>query len=218
MLEKHLIACPACDSLYKKEHLDKNEVLLCDHCGSLIDDGLDDFRAAFAYALTCLILFAMANLLPFITLNLKGETSSTSIIASVLTLADNGLPALAWFLSLLIFLVPLWYLLGVIWSIISFRLGLLRGLTRKFLHLMARMGQWNMLEVYLVAVLVTLVKVMQMADVRFLSGFWSFAVLIFFSILLNRSYDLGDAIFLLNDHKAAAPREPAEDSPLGAHE
>ena len=211
MLEKDLIACPACDALYAKEALGKNELILCDRCGSLVDDGWADFRAAFAYALTALILFIVANAFPFITLNLKGESNTISIVSSIQALWQNDLKLLALFISLLIGVVPLWFLLGALWSILSFHYRWRSEMTRHFLHLMARMGQWNMLEVYLVGVLVTLVKIMQMAVVHFKTGFWAFCVLIFFSLLLSHSYDLGDAIFLLNDDDDSHRAEPTQD-------
>ncbi len=52
-----------------------------------------------------------------------------------------------------------------------------------------------MLEVYLLGVIVTLVKIIQMARVEFDSGFWSFCALMICLILVNFHFDLGNATF-----------------------
>lgn len=62
------------------------------------------------------------------------------------------------------------------------------------------MAPWNMLEVYLVGVVVTLVKIMSMASVKFDTGFWAFVALMACSVLVNLRFDLNDAIYQAYRH------------------
>ncbi|SUO97853.1 Inner membrane protein yebS [Suttonella ornithocola] len=197
-MHKHpkLIACPYCDVLYKRPlYLARNEKLTCKCCGSTMIDGRANFYQAFIYALTALILFVIANAFPFITLSLQGEITTISVFSSVQSLFNNGLPILALLVMLFVIIMPLWYLTAVLWIIVSFRYQFLNTLSRRFLHWMHYMAPWNMLEVYLVGVVVTLVKIMQMASVQFDKGFWAFCALMICSIFVDSRFDLNDAIF-----------------------
>lgn len=190
------LACPYCDAIYHRpENFDSNAHLLCKQCGGTLIDGRADFAKAFIYAITALILFIIANSFPFITLNLQGSLTTISVFSSVQALFDNHLPFLAFLVLLFVIIMPLWYLLAVIWIVISFRRRFLNQISRKFLHWMHHMAPWNMLEVYLVGVVVTLVKIMSMASVKFDTGFWAFVALMICSVLVNNRFDLNDAIY-----------------------
>ena len=192
----HLLACPYCDSLYfRPKTLRAHYSLYCRSCGGHLVDGKTDFRIAFIFALTALILFVMANLCPFITLVLQGEMSSISVFSAVKSLFNADLMLLAVMVLLFVIVLPLYYLCGVLWVIISFRFSILDNISRKFLHYLHHVSPWNMLEVYLVGVMVTLVKIMTMAAVKFEQGFWAFVVLMFFSILTNAYFNVHDALF-----------------------
>lgn len=194
--DAELIACPYCDALYQRPaDFDPHAHLSCPQCGGTLIDGRADFIQSFVFAFTALILFIIANSFPFITLNLQGSLTTISVFDSVKSLFDNGLPVLAVLVLLFIIVMPLWYLLAVIWVVISFRLRFLNRISRKFLHWMHHIAPWNMLEVYLVGVIVTLIKIMTMASVKFDIGFWAFAILMGFSILVNLRFDLNDAIY-----------------------
>ncbi|MDO4643205.1 MAG: paraquat-inducible protein A [Cardiobacteriaceae bacterium] len=196
MCQRHLLVCPYCDALYQRKPLRHGENAYCTNCGSKIDDGLADFRKAFIYALTALILFIIANSFPFITLSLSGDTTTISVFSSVKALFNNNLHILGVLVFMLIIIMPLWYLLAVLWVITSFRLRFLNNISQKFLHWMSHMAPWNMLEVYLIGVIVTMVKIMQIATITFQSGFWAFCALMFCSIFVTMRFDLSDAIFL----------------------
>lgn len=193
---KDLIACHYCDSLYEKATLGKREKLVCRTCGSTIHSNNADFRAAFIFAQTALILFIIANTSPFITLDMQGDVNTISIFSSVQALFENGLPLLAFLVMMFVIIVPLWYLLSVLWVVFSFRFNVLHKTTRQFLHWMDWMAPWSMLEVYLIGVIVTMFKIMQMAHISFDSGFWAYCVLMICSVLVNIRFDLSDAIFL----------------------
>lgn len=193
-IDRDLIACPHCDTLHRKAALRRGEKMRCRCCGATLIGNHLDIRGAFFYALTALILFVIANISAFITLDMQGESSTISIFSSVSALFTNGLPILATIVLLCVLVVPLWYLLAVVWVSASFRFPALRGVARRFLHWMHAMTPWNMLEVYLLGVIVTLVKIIQMAQVTFDEGFWSFCALMVCSILVNAHFDLGDAL------------------------
>ncbi len=195
MLTKTHIACPFCDAIYHNVPVSISESLICRDCHSVIDNGRADFRLSFLYALTALILFIISNTFPFITINLKGEESTITVFSSIKSLFDTDLTLLAWMVLLFIIIMPLWYLCAMLWVVISFRLNIFPKITRNFLHWMNHMAPWNMLDVYLIGVLVTMVKILTLADIEFEPAFWTFCLLMVSNGLANRYFHLDDAIF-----------------------
>lgn len=195
-----LIACPYCDSLYQRTPLKSGQKLLCTTCHATIDRGLADFRKAFIYAISAILLFILAHTSPFITITLAGDSNTISILSAIGTLFENRLPVLGLIVFFLVIITPLWYLLGVVWVVISFRYNMLHRFSRHFLNWMTRLSPWNMLEVYLVGVVVTLVKIMQMAQIEFNLGFWAFCGLMLASIMTAAHFHLSDEVFKAYDH------------------
>ncbi len=199
--EKNLIACPSCDALYiRPQHIQHAHVLTCRACHSPLKHGIADCRRAFIYAVTAIILFIIANSFAFITLTLQGSTTTISIFSSVQSLFNHGLTVLGIIVMMFIMIMPLYYLLAVLWVLISFRFKIMNHFSRQFLHWLHHISPWNMLEVYLVGVAVTLVKMMTMASVKFENGFWAFLALMICSILANSHFDVNDAIFQAYDN------------------
>lgn len=191
-----LIACPHCDALYQRPKIKKNSKLYCLDCKSALNNPNTNLQLSFVFALTAIILFIIAHTSPFITLNLQGEISTISIFSSVKALTDNGLFLLSIMVMLFIIILPLYYLLALLWTIISFRLRFLDHITRHFLHWLHHIAPWNMLEVYLIGVIVTLVKIMSMASVRFEIGFWAFVLLLASSIIADIHFKISDPLFM----------------------
>lgn len=195
MIYKKIILCPYCDSAYSKIPLKKGQIRLCDECHSVIDSAYPDFQVPLIFAITAFILFWIANTFPFIQLNLKGEQNIISIYSSIEALFKQDLNLLAILVCFLIIIIPAIYFATTIYAILSFHWQMKHELTRSFLFTMVKMTEWNMIEVYLVGLLVTLVKIMQMAEVYFLPAFWIFGALIICSLIVGFTFNLKDALF-----------------------
>lgn len=201
MNKKSYIACPYCDALYDNVVLSANEVLVCHDCHAVIDNGKADFVRSFIFALTALILFIISNTFAFITINLKGEESTITVFSSIKSLFENDLTILGFLVLLLIIVMPLWYLLAMVWVGISFYFDFSTQLTRRFLHWMEHLAPWNMLDVYLAGVVVTMVKILTLADIEFEAAFWAFCLLMVCNYFANHYFHLDDAIFKAYEHK-----------------
>lgn len=199
-IDYDLIACPYCDTLQKRPELHQGERLECTVCHSTLVRYAPNLERAFYFALTSVLLFIMANALPFISITLAGDHSTISIFSSVKALYHSGLHFLAFLELMFIIVLPLWYLLAILYLIMSFHFSLAPQFSRRILHYLHLMAPWNMLEVYLAGVIVTLVKISQLATVQFDHGFWLFCALIVCSTLVNCSFNLHDTLFKVYRH------------------
>ena len=148
-------------------------------------------ETALALSLASLILFVAAHLLPFISINIEGNASTIFLVSTIETLTriDNQLLALAGIFLLLI--APLIVLLVDI--LLLYRLRFARpgkaAVSRQLLLLAGHMTPWNMLEIFLLGVLVAIVKLASMAGIVLHEGFWAFVALVIINLFIAVKID-----------------------------
>lgn len=189
------IACPYCDTLHSYIHLSEAHCQAkCRQCGAVLYSSPLNPEEAFVYALTAFLLFIGTHLFPFLSLDLAGNDTTIFIFSTVRILADNGMYPLAFFVFFVILLSPALYLGLILWSVFSLRYGVALKLTRKVLHFISHLTPWNMLEIYLLGVLVAVVKLSSLGNIHFNDGFWLFCALIFFAVLTSSQFSLDNLL------------------------
>ncbi len=183
---ERLAACPECDLLMLKAELKVGEQAECPRCGY----GLHIERGRFigrslALVTAALLLYVPANFLPIMYLNVMGRTAHETVWSGVLGLYRSGMEGIAVVVFLCSMAVPLMKLLCqliVLLSIVSGR-GRRSGLLlyRAYHHL----REWGMLEVYLLGILVSIIKLNDMADLSLGVGLGCFVGLLLAQIFLQ---------------------------------
>lgn len=177
-LEK-LIACHECDLLMRKPELDLEQKASCPRCGfELYAHRAQVERRSLALVLTALVLFLPANFLPIMQLTLLGQSSHDTVWSGVVSLWRSGMHAVALVVFLSSMVVPLLKLICQLIVLLCIRwrtaLGWGRWLYRSYHHL----REWGMLEVYLIGILVSIVKLVDMADLTLGIGLFCFVGLL----------------------------------------
>jgi len=184
------LACHECDLLMQRPQLHGDQVLHCPRCGSrLISSHPNSAERSLALALAGLILLLPANLFPVLTLEVLGRQQEQTIFSSAMALYRDGLGLVALAILLFAILVPLCKLLLLTYLAAALHLRarwpLLPQAMRSYQHL----DQWGMLEVYLIAVLVSVVKLVDIAVVHPGPGLYSLAALIAVTTLSSSQLD-----------------------------
>jgi paraquat-inducible protein A len=88
--------CPACGLLQRLPPLPRGAVALCSRCGAVLRRRrVDPVRRSLALALTGLLLFALAVVLPFLDVNVIGRERETLLLTGPLELQQHGVWELA---------------------------------------------------------------------------------------------------------------------------
>ncbi len=181
-----LMACHECDLLMRKPELDLEQRACCPRCGY----ELSSHRAhvelrSLALVLTALLLFLPANFLPIMQLNLLGQTTQDTVWSGVVGLYRSGMELVAGIVFLCSMVVPLLKLLCqlLVLLCIRWRVALKSGrwLFRSYYHL----REWGMLEVYLMGILVSIVKLIDIADLTLGMGLFCFIGLLLAQVWLE---------------------------------
>lgn len=168
------------------------EAAACPRCGTLMHHRLPhSLTHSAAFATAGLIMFVPANVLPVVSLNLLGRSSTDTIASGVFSLWRDGLWGIALIVFIASILVPLIKLLSLGALIHAVHIKATRhrrGLTKLYAFVKF-IGRWSMLDVFLVAFLAGAVQFGSLASVRPEPGVIAFAATVVLTILATESFD-----------------------------
>lgn len=180
--------CKICGELLPtagKEHF-----VVCEQCGTLNRFArYNSPQISLAFALTALILYFPANIFPFMTLEVYGNKNTATIWEGIVTMSETG----AWGIAAIIFLasmvIPLVKLLILFYLGLTARSASHRKLRTRLYTTVEAIGRWSMLDIYLLAVLVAIMKMGPWAHAEPGLGSWMFALVVIFTMISSAYYD-----------------------------
>ena len=193
MVRSDVLCCPTCRlTLQLGVALGAGQRAECPRCASMVTEGPHgSLQLTAALALAALILYVPANIYPILRMHFYGAYSESTVWDGVVSLAETG----QYFVALIVFLasiaIPVLKLAGLLYLVVAARFNLgrrLRGRTRlyRFIDLV---GPWAMLDVFLLAVLVALVKLGQIATILPGPGLLAFTAVVVLTMLASASFD-----------------------------
>nr|VFJ49135.1 MAG: Paraquat-inducible protein A [Candidatus Kentron sp. FM]VFJ55837.1 MAG: Paraquat-inducible protein A [Candidatus Kentron sp. FM] len=191
--EHGMMACPGCDLLHYTVQLPPGASARCRRCGhKLYTHKLHGIEYPLALTLASSIFFILANVFPFIAIEVRGITMEISVLSAAVTLFLQGMPLLGAFAVAVIFVFPLFQLTGMLMVLIPLYRGIPTTAGRRALRLVSMLAPWNMLEIYLIGALISLIKLSTYADVTLGIAFWNFIALVVTKIWAAYAIDKHD--------------------------
>ena len=189
-IPENWIACKDCDLLLERVETPRGDKALCPRCANpLYQPRHNSIEHTLALAITGLLLFIPANLLPVMSLGLVGQENSTTIYQGSAVLFHEGLywtALLVFFASIVIPLCKLLLMLFVSGHLYLDRFSALLPYAFRYYHYI---DEWGMLEVYMLGVLVAVVKLKGMASVIPGIGLYCFVALLLVTTLMSSLLD-----------------------------
>lgn len=189
-----ITACPHCGQFHQTVALGPGQMLICVRCGSKLAA-----RSRFgpgntlALTLTSLILYFPAMLLPLIHLSSMGVTAEGRIWDGPFALWDEGVPPVAILVAFTCVASPLLLLLAKAYVLIPLQcFNRVAPGSRNVLRFLIVIRSWNMIDVYLLAILVAFIKLGQLADLTIGSGMIAFFALFIFASSAWLSFEPDD--------------------------
>ncbi len=181
-----LIACRECDALHQKIPLAKNNRARCLRCGAVL---YQYFSGNLDYLLmitiTSAVLFLTANSLPIVELNVKGLTNQATLIGGIAHLWSSHRHLVAVLVSGVVMVAPLLECLAFIYLLVPLRFGHRVPGFHSILRIIQLIRPWGMLEVFMLGLVVTLVKLSGFARIIPGPALFAFSLLTFLLALLS---------------------------------
>ena len=186
-----LLACEICDQVHQVDPLPAGYVEFCTRCGSRLRKRTrHSLHLTAALSLAALLLYVPANIYPILRMKRVGLTSDNTVWSGCVALyRDND-----WFVATIVFLasivIPLLKLLGLfILVIAAMRKSHGARQTRTWIYkIIEGLGRWAMLDVFVLAILVSLVKLQRLATVLPGEGLWAFCAVVVLTLLASASF------------------------------
>jgi paraquat-inducible protein A len=192
MVHPDVLSCGTCGLLQAVGGLPPRAVAECARCGGRLAEGPHgSLQRTAAFALAALVLYVPANVYPIMRMHFHGAYTESTVWDGVVKLADLG----QWFVALIVFLasivVPVMKLAGLLYLVTTIRFGLGRRLRdrARIYRFIDVIGPWAMLDVFLLAALVGLVQLGQLATVLPGPGLIAFAAVVVLTMLATASFD-----------------------------
>jgi len=164
----------------------------CARCGSpLTARKTDSLNRTWAYLIAACVLYLPANLLPVMVTRTLFGTQSDTILSGVIYFWISGAYALAAIVFVASFLVPLFKLVALFMLVLlaQRRSNWRRSERARLYHLIELLGRWSMLDVFVVALLVALVRIQGFAEISAGVGIVAFGAVVVLTMLASLSFD-----------------------------
>jgi paraquat-inducible protein A len=174
-VDQALLACSYCDLLLRAPALQEGERSFCPRCGAnLFTQRPNMVERAAAFTLAAAMLFLLANLFPFLKLRAGYRESDMLLAGSVSGLQDHGYPLLAAAVALFTLAAPTLVIGGLLYLLLPLLAGARLPGAARLGRGVQEARRWNMLEVFLLGVLVSLLKLGSLATLMLGASFWAF--------------------------------------------
>ena len=179
---RRLRACHECDWLMALPPLHSGEQAVCPRCGHAeVRRHRYPAQRSLALAIAALASLAIAAAFPFLAFSVRGVGNRIELTQTATDLIGHHAPLVAIVVLLTILVLPTLYLLAVVWL----QIGLLSGhplpASRSAARALAHLQPWMMADVFLIGTLVSLIKIVGLAQIELGPAFWAFGA---FAVLL----------------------------------
>jgi paraquat-inducible protein A len=220
-MEHHnLIACHECDTLFTKPKLiGSRHVARCPRCGGTLYRGMTRrLDIISAMTLAALFTFLIAQGYPILELDANGITSQTTLFGALIALWNENMEIIAVIVFCATTLFPLTELVALLYVLIPIRSGYVPKGFNQVLRAIQFVRPWGMIEVFMLGVLITIVKMVSLARVIPEAALFAFAVLtlMFMVVVLFDPRTLWDMADELNARRARPMPRTAADSAASA--
>ncbi len=180
--------CHECDLLIRNQLIEEGSKIECPRCGHVLyRQKHNTIHKSLAFTITALILFFPAVTESIMSINMGSNSQYQSIIegANILLLEGYYLVAILTFMCSV--LVPLFRLMILFYLTFSLSLGLFHNSFFWLFRLYHYVEEWGMLDVYMLGIIVSVVKLSSMAEIHPGLGLWAYAGLLLSSILATHT-------------------------------
>jgi len=166
--EAHQINCPRCESSVRKRMLSINYNL--------------------AMAIAAFIIFFPAMSLPILTFKIGNSEQTSTMFSSLYYFYEGGYPELSVLVMLTSIIAPFMQILISILMFYPLSKNEKPKYMKFYFKALFEIRQWVMLDVYAIAILVSIVKLSSISELVYEDGLVMFSALMVFSFLLTNSF------------------------------
>lgn len=166
------IKCPRCEAPCRDRDVPRGMEIACRRCGTTVLEfmGSKTLQPAMAFSLAGLLALTLANLNPVLQFEVVGRAQSGYIMTGVSELIRQGYLPIAVLVAFAGMVAPLMHLFSIFYVSTACCLGIRLPRVALFWKLIGWMEPWNLVPVYAIATIVSVVKLRMLGSVEWEFG------------------------------------------------
>ncbi len=195
-----LIACHECDLLQSRVILKRGEKARCSRCQAILyRHHLQGFRHELAFTITAAVMLFIADVFPIATLYVRGQETEASVIEIINTLTVQQHVSLALLVLATLVVMPALEILSMFYLLFKIKQGASASRIAGILRLRKEVKPWVLVDVFMLGVIVSLVKLTPLATLNIGIATWAFGGVLISFMLTAYVFDEGK-IWLQSSH------------------
>ncbi len=185
-----ITACPGCDLLIPSPAVPDGHYLACGRCGTVLSRTYtNSIDRVLALSGVGLLLYLPAMFLPLMTLSSLGIKEKASVVDSCIGFYRNGYVLVSLIVFFTAVVVPFLKIALPLLTAVAIKTGRKPPLLTHAFKFYQHLEEWGMIEVYLLGILITLIKMGDVASIDFGLGFFCFIGLVLISMAVTVCLD-----------------------------
>lgn len=174
------VSCHFCDALQEAPRLLEGDAAYCCRCGEMLYQNRPRSLArATAFSSAALIFMVLAHTFPSITVDSGSMRRELTLLEAAEALFQESSPLMGIVIFLFTMVAPLTLMGGLLYVAGPLRFGIALPGAVTTTRIFQLSEPWSMLEVFLVGILVSLLKLGAVGEVHLGAGFWALIGLVF---------------------------------------
>jgi paraquat-inducible protein A len=188
-----LIACHECDLLQREIHLPEGGEAHCNRCGAMLyRSSPRSLENSLAFALAAAILFVIANIYPLLGIEMQGNPNATHLFGAVRYLWNHKMHLIAALTGVTAILVPALEITMMIYLLLPLWFRAIPAGIPLILRILQSIRPWGMVEVFMLGILVSIVKLSDTSTIIPGVALWSFGGLTLMLAAIASSFNPRD--------------------------
>jgi len=183
-----LIICKKCHTLHEKVPLPKNKKAFCSECNVLLyqnDENMID--RTLALVLTALISLFIAFNFNIIEINIKGLEQSLTLSSLFVVIGEYKQYVVGILFLFLIVIFPITILMSLFLLLFFMKIKKAGYFTKRLLILIAHLAPWSMVDIFFVSLLVSMVKLFDVANIKLDIAFFALFFTLFLDLIITKN-------------------------------
>jgi paraquat-inducible protein A len=184
-----LISCKNCHKMYEKENYDDFVCIRCKHkVRHRIQNSL---QVSLALTICAILLYIPAMLYPMMEVTKLGVNVESTILEGVISFLDMESYFIAFVIFIASVVIPMIKLIGLLFIFISLKINVKMQNKTKILifKFIEAIGKWSMIDIYVVAILASVVQLDEIFNIKGGIAASSFALMVILTMIAAHRFD-----------------------------
>lgn len=184
-----LISCKNCRKIYEKENYND---FVCTRCNHVVRKRIkNSLQVSLALTICAILLYIPAMIYPIMEVTTLGVKVESTILEGVISFLDME----SYFIAIVIFtasvVIPMIKLVGLLFIFISLKINVKMQNNRKILifKFIEAIGKWSMIDIYVVALLASIVQLDEIFNIKGGIAATSFALMVIITMIAANRFD-----------------------------